>query len=161
MTVNERFSEGEQVTKEMEDTRKNVVTDISGINTKVVLGAREIIRKAEEKLCILVKDYFEENRNRRVEVEEEVLEAWSCEEFFLNFVDTIQISDWSVTVLFKAIANDTWVYAITCRQLGVERLNPPKESVAFQGELQYEFFCATSDEIEKTLQKTIKVECFS
>lgn len=140
------------------------------INSKVVLVARELVKRekekpeiketmkalikeSEEKLCTLVKEYFERKRECKVELEEEVYKNF---EYIYWFEKHIEINDYSITLKFNAYPDDRWKYTISCGDLGTKDLIPhPNKDLAIQGQLKILFYYKKNGKTQETREQVI------
>ena len=156
--------------KECGGYRQGISDDI---NSKVVLVARELVKReaenpeiaepargliseSEEKLCTLVKKYFESRRECKVELKEEVYNEYG---YISYFEKHIEINDFSITLKFECDFERRWKYTISCGDLGTNELIPHQnKDLAIQGQLKILFFYKKHGKTRETREQIITMQ---
>lgn len=144
--IEEVLSKGKE---SAEEEREKQRSEEPYFDSKVFLAAKEIIRYEEGNLFKLIKKHFEQNRQRRVEVES--IKGYKSG-IIRSFQEKIEISDFVVKLNFNNTtgADESWSYTISCEELKIKDLYPPQNNeLAIQGQFEISFFCKTSGETKK------------
>ncbi len=126
------------------------------IDINEYLTAERVIRQTQEKLFVLTKNYFENNRSLTVEVSKEKIKGYKSGRI-ISFETLIKLDDLSVGIHFCYVGDD-WGYYLECKELGMNSLDPPKKNnCTIQGNMDILFICNLEKEhIEKRQQINMK-----
>ena len=108
------------------------------IKIEEYLTAEELIRKTQEELFVLIKNYFENNRSLTVEVSKETIRGYKSGKV-ISFETNVQFEDLSVEIHFY-YAGLYWKYHVSCKDLKIKSLDPLLTLLSSSSSLLYPFF---------------------